>query len=343
MSADKKDMLNLLRAKWRPWGRRKRQSVRGCSRSDTLRPAAVNFQALVEQSVDMICQVKQMAGGHMQYEYVSPSAVEVVGWTAEEMKALTHSALYPPASLAVIKEAGQQLVAGAPSTVVTVEAIRKDGRRIWVENRVRTLMEDGYGSRTVVVCMRDITDRKLLQDQLASLVLVDALTGVGNRRAFDATLDREWQHARERQSALSLLLIDVDFFKKINDTHGHQVGDQCIRLVAQKLCQLLDRPEAFVARYGGDELAVLLPGVDKYKAHDLGNGLCRGIEAAALLPKGDARNAQRVTISCGVSAVLGQRDLDVIQMPAGLIAAADRALYTAKCLGRNRAAVADLP
>ncbi len=304
---------------------------------------AVDFQTLVEQSVDMICQVEQRAGGQMQYDYVSPSALEVVGWTAEEMKTIKHSTIYPPASLAVIGEAGQRLAAGAPSTVVTVEAIRKDGRRIWVENRVRTLEQDGHGNRTVVVCMRDITERKLLQDQLASLVLVDALTGVGNRRAFDATLDREWHQAKERQSALSLMLIDVDFFKKINDTHGHQIGDECIRLVAQKLCQLLDRPEAFVARYGGDELAVLLPGIDKREAHNLGNGLCRGIAAAALLPLGKTQDAQRVTISCGVSAVLGQRDLDVVQVPAGLVAAADRALYTAKCLGRNRAAVADSP
>ena len=309
-------------------------------------PPPVNFQKLVEQSVDMICQVRQMAGGRMRYEYVSPSAIEIVGWTAEEMKDLTHSVLYPATSLAVIREAGKRLIAGAPSTVVTVEAIRKDGRRIWVENRVRTLNDDGQGNRTVVVCMRDITERKLMQDQLASLVLVDALTGVGNRRAFDAALDREWQRAVERHSALSLMLIDVDFFKKINDTYGHQVGDECIRLVAQKLCQLLERSKAFVARYGGDELAVLLPGIDKSEASDLGNGLCREIAADTLLPTGDIPTAQRLTISCGVSTATGGSDSPprrhTTQMPAGLIAAADRALYDAKCLGRNRAAVADL-
>ena len=105
---------------------------------------------------------------------------------------------------------------------------------------------------------------------------MDALTGVGNRRAFDVALNREWQHALARQSALSLLLIDVDFFKQINDTHGHQIGDECIRLVAQKVGEILARPEAFVARYGGDELAVLLPGIDAREAHDLGSALCQG-------------------------------------------------------------------
>ena len=294
----------------------------------------------------MICQVKQRADGSMQYVYVSPSAAEIVGWTAEEMHTVKHSMLYPPASLVTIREAGRRLDAGASSTIVTVEAVRKDGRHIWLENRVRTLTVDGLGNRTVVVCMRDITDRKLLQDQLANLVLVDALTGVGNRRAFDAALEREWQHALERQSALSLLLIDVDFFKQINDTHGHQVGDACIRLVAQKVGQLLNRPEAFVARYGGDELAVLLPGIDAMEAHNLGKGLCCGIAAAALIPTGDTLETKPLTISCGASTAIVQKDglpvRSVAQMPAGLVAAADRALYAAKYLGRNRAAVAEL-
>lgn len=335
-----------IRRRWHLWRRSEAQSSRDRPRLSRSAPTPVNFQSLVEQSVDMICQVRLMPGGRMRYEYVSPSAIEIVGWTAEEMEDLTHNVLYPATSLAVIRQAGKQLAAGAPSTVVTVEAIRKDGRRIWVENRVRTLKQDSHGNRTVVVCMRDITERKLMQDQLASLVLVDALTGVGNRRAFDAALDREWQRAIERQSALSLMLIDVDFFKKINDTYGHQVGDECIRLVAQKLCRLLERAEAFVARYGGDEMAVLLPGIDKTEASDLGTGLCREIAADALLPTGHTPTAQHLTISCGVSTATGGSDSlpqrHTAQMPAGLIAAADRALYDAKCLGRNRAAVADL-
>ncbi len=306
----------------------------------------VDFQALVEQSVDMICQVLQRADGSMQYIYVSPSSAEIVGWTAEEMPSVTHSMIYTPASLAIIREAGRRLDAGAKSTLVTVEAIRKDGRHIWLENRVRTVRIEGPGSRTVVVCMRDVTERQLMQDQLTSLVLVDALTGIGNRRAFDAALDREWKNALARQSALSLLLIDIDFFKQINDTHGHQIGDECIRLVAQKVGQLMDRPLAFVARYGGDELAVLLPGVQGREAHDLGNELCRGIAEAALLPASDRRGTKPLTVSCGASTAVGQKEGARMQcmavMPGALIAAADRALYTAKYLGRNQAAIAEL-
>ena len=126
---------------------------------------------------------------------------------------------------------------------------------------------------------------------------------------------------------------------------GHQVGDECIRLVAQKVGQLLNRPEAFVARYGGDELAVLLPGIDAKEAHALGKGLCCGIATTALLPTGNTL-AKPLTISCGASTAMGQRDgkpkRSMAQMPAGLIAAADRALYTAKYSGRNRAAMAEL-
>ena len=309
-------------------------------------PPPVNFQTLVEQSVDIICQVHQSNDGSMHYVYVSPSSAEVIGWTPDEMKSLTYNVIYPPQSLATIRESAKRLQDGAAWTMVIVEAIRKDGRRIWLENRVRKLTEAGPGQGTVVVCMRDITERKLLQDQLASLVLVDALTGVGNRRAFDAALDHEWQRALERQSALSLLLIDVDFFKQINDTYGHQVGDECIRLVAQKVCQLLNRPEAFVARYGGDEYAVLLPGIDAAEAHNLGTGLCRAIATASLVPTSGPLSAKRLTISCGASTASGQQghgpQRSATQMPAGLLAAADRALYTAKCLGRNQAALAEV-
>ena len=336
-------MVNKFINRWRQ--SKKKKGTTAGSRLPSLKSPfiPVNFQTLVEESVDVICQVRHGAGGVLEYVYVSPSSVEVVGWTEQEMKRGKHSMLYPPASMAIIRETRKRLDAGTSMTVVTVEAIRKDGRHIWLENRVRTLAEDTNGNRTVVVCMRDITERKLLQDQLANLVLVDALTGVGNRRAFDAALNREWERAVEQQAALSLMLIDVDFFKKINDTYGHQVGDDCIRLVAQKLCQLLDRPEAFIARYGGDELAVLLPGIDQTEAANLGSGFCRAIAAAALLPAGDAPNAPSITISCGVTTVRGQSDgsskRDGRKMPAGLITAADRALYAAKCLGRNQAVV----
>ncbi len=304
----------------------------------TLEP--VNHQLLVEHSVDMICQVRQMSDGRMRYEYVSPSSAEIVGWTAEEMKSVTHAMIYPPASLSVIREAGRRLVAGSPTTVVTVEAIRKDGKRLWVENRVRILKDEGDGNRTVVVCMRDVTERKLLQDQLAELVLVDTLTGVGNRRAFDSAIDREWAQARDHRSPLSLMLIDVDRFKRINDTHGHQVGDECIRRVAKKVSLDLCGAGAIVARYGGDELAVLLPGLDEEKVHAVGQVLCRSIAAAELLPI-EIPLAGAVTISCGASTAHGLIH-SAVRMPTVLIAAADRALYTAKELGRNQAAIASL-
>ncbi len=333
----------LQRARGRLWKRPARNSAQDCSGPPASCADAVDFRALVEQSVDMICQVRQTSGGHVKYVYVSPSSTEIVGWTPEEMKDGTHTMIYPPASLATIRDAGKQLVAGAASTVVTIQAIHKDGHAIWLENRVRKLTDDGNGNCMVVVCMRDATERKLLQDQLASLVLVDALTGVGNRRAFDSALDREWQQMVQRESALSLLLIDVDYFKQINDTYGHQVGDDCIRLVAQKISQLLNRPEAFVARYGGDEMAVLLPGIDESAASELGTALCRGVESSALLPIDTTVGARPLTISCGGStatAKLYNSRSAMARVPAELIAAADRALYTAKRQGRNQAAVA---
>ena len=257
------------------------------------------------------------------------------------MKYVPHHVIYPPASLAVIREAGKQLTLGAASTVVTVEAIRKDGRHIWLENRVRVLEDRGSGDRAVVVCMRHITERKLLQDKLASLVLVDALTGVGNRRAFDAAIDREWKQVVEWNGSLSLLLIDIDNFKVINDAHGHQTGDECIRLVARRVQSLLRHSESFVGRYGGDELAVLLPGINERGARAVGSRLCRKIAAEALLPPREAGRTGQLTISCGASTAHGHVQ-QTFHTTASLIAAADRALYRAKSLGRNQAAFATL-
>lgn len=299
----------------------------------------VKFRALVEQSVDMICQVRQIQGGPMLYEYVSPSSAEVLGWTAQEMRHVTHDMVYPPASMVVIREAGRRLVEGAPTTIVTVEAIRKDGRHIWLENRVRVLTDEGAGNRTVVVCMRDITERKLLEDKLAHLMMMDALTGIGNRRAFDAALEREWTRAGQTNSPLSLVMVDVDHFKKLNDTFGHQRGDQCLCRIAGEVNRLGQERRAFVARYGGEELAMLLPNIGSAQAESVARELCRRIKALNMSNPGPEQSSV-VTVSCGVATYYaGTRGAETLQATE-LLGEADRALYQAKKNGRNRAEIA---
>ena len=305
------------------------------------KPLEVNFRALVEQSVDVVCQVKQIHGGAMHYQYVSPSVTEVLGWTAQEMQTVTHDMIYPPASLVVIREAGKRLVEGTPTTVVTVEAIRKDGRHIWLENRVRVLSDEGEGNRTVVVCMRDITERKLMQDKLAQLMMIDALTGIGNRRAFDAALKREWTRAGQTSSPLSLVMVDVDHFKRLNDTFGHQRGDECLRRIAEEIDRLGQEHRALVSRYGGEEMAMLLPEVGSAQAERIAREVCRRTQALGM--SNPAPNHDRVvTVSCGVATYYAGTGGKILHA-AELLSEADQALYQAKKNGRNRVETARPP
>jgi diguanylate cyclase (GGDEF)-like protein len=149
----------------------------------------------------------------------------------------------------------------------------------------------------------------------------DGLSGVANRRFFDETLAIEWRRAVRNGSALSLLLLDIDHFKRFNDTAGHQAGDDCLRHVAQALREMLQRATDLVARYGGEEFAILLPETDEAHARALAETIRERIAGSGL-----------VTVSIGVIAMVPARDL----APEHLVKRADDALYEAKRLGRNR-------
>ena len=179
---------------------------------------------------------------------------------------------------------------------------------------------------------------KLLESanaQLEALSLEDDLTGIANRRSFERALTDEWNRARRHEQPLSLILLDLDHFKELNDRRGHPAGDDCLRRVGAFLNETVRRSGELVARYGGEEFAILLPGTDGEGAIRFAETLREGIERLGI-PYGNGAQ-RRVTASCGVSAII----------PAGpvssehLVAQADRALYAAKHSGRNCVRVAD--
>lgn len=175
--------------------------------------------------------------------------------------------------------------------------------------------------------------------QLLRLASIDGLTGLANRRAFDQALDLEWRRARRNRSNLSLMLIDIDFFKRYNDHYGHQAGDDCLKTVAHALGNAAERPGEVVARYGGEEFAVVLPVSDAKTAAALAEKM-RGRIAELALPHAGSLITDHVTISIGVATLPDGRD-DEKGFPseAALISAADQALYAAKEAGRNRVKV----
>jgi diguanylate cyclase (GGDEF)-like protein len=160
----------------------------------------------------------------------------------------------------------------------------------------------------------------------------DGLTGVANRRAFDEVLASECSRAYRQQTALSLLMIDIDSFKAYNDLKGHQPGDVCLLQVAQAILLNARRLGDLVARYGGEEFAVIFPGANKQGAFERAEAIRKSIENLAI-EHPQSSHDHRVTVSIGISTIL---PADVLLSPSELIHRADEALYRAKQKGRNR-------
>jgi diguanylate cyclase (GGDEF)-like protein len=190
-------------------------------------------------------------------------------------------------------------------------------------------------------------------DELRRLSTIDQLTGIANRRAFDNALDQEWRRMMRHGTTLSLLMIDVDCFKRFNDAYGHVAGDQCLRVVGQVLAGKTRRAGEMAARYGGEEFAVLLPHVDIAEAKKLGEVICASVRHCEI-PNEYSDAAPYVTISVGAASIADLPDLAATlsrdgtlssaTMPGAtvLVEAADHALYRAKKAGRNRVVAADI-
>jgi two-component system chemotaxis family response regulator WspR len=178
--------------------------------------------------------------------------------------------------------------------------------------------------------------RKKLEEsnaELQRLTHIDGLTGVANRRRYDEFLDAEWRRARRNGALLSVVLIDIDHFKKFNDHYGHQGGDDCLRQVAAALHGTIRRGGDLLARYGGEEFAAVLPEVPHWGACRVAHLLQQAVLAKNLVHEASA-TAKQVTISLGVATLSPKDAAD--DRSTQLVALADAALYRAKEQGRNR-------
>ena len=190
-----------------------------------------------------------------------------------------------------------------------------------------------YGVRTTVLQSSFAQSQRSLQharDRLKEMSLKDSLTDIANRRCFDEMLETEWHRAARSRLPLSLLLADIDFFKNLNDCHGHRRGDDCLVEIAGALKAALPRSGDLLARYGGEEFAVILPETDRAGAQSVAARMQQAVRELKLLNK--TALGDYVTLSVGIA---------TYQFPEegtaeGLIEASDRALYRAKAQGRNR-------
>lgn len=172
--------------------------------------------------------------------------------------------------------------------------------------------------------------------RLQHLSSIDGLTGIANRRQFDEALENEWRRAFRNDTSLALVILDLDEFKRFNDTYGHQRGDECLRQVASTLRGSLRRAGDLVARYGGEEFVTILPDCDIPGALRYAESVRAAVQELAI-PHKSSPVARIVTLSAGVSAAFPRRGA----YPDELIARADQALYLAKGSGKNRVEFAD--
>lgn len=211
-------------------------------------------------------------------------------------------------------------------------AIGVIGQRLILDIRRRSRME-----QQLLSAREELLDANARLEVLASQ---DALTGLANRRSFDQTLEVEIRRAQRRGSPLSLMLLDIDLFKRYNDRYGHVAGDACLRAVADVLRQCMRRPGDLAARYGGEELAVILPNVDSEGAQTVARTFLQALEQRHLAHQGSP--FQRVTVSAGVASLIPSAE-DSNAQAVALIRSADQALYRAKSNGRNRLECAEAP
>ena len=168
-------------------------------------------------------------------------------------------------------------------------------------------------------------------ENLRRLALTDGLTGVWNRRAFDELLSAQWQRDHIAKRPLSLMMVDIDYFKHLNDGHGHLAGDQCLRHLAERISELMAIGHGEVARVGGDEFAVLLGSTELAQAAHLAQKLQKQIQVDPISP-GPQGEPANVTVSVGIATTIPASGVD----HRVLFSRADKLLYQAKLEGRNR-------
>lgn len=274
----------------------------------------------------------------LTFAYIGPQIESLLGWSPESWKSAEDWAarMHPEDSAWAVNFCIEQSKAGVDHEA-DYRALTVNGDYVWIRDVVHVVRNAQGEVESLIGFMFDISERKKneqrlleMQRELERLSFKDGLTGVSNRRHFEMTLEREWAQAQRDRKPLSLIMLDIDFFKQYNDRYGHIEGDDCLRSVARLLDGAATRPRDLLARFGGEEFMLLLPETDAEPAAAIA-AHCRHLIADAAIPHEGSTVATMLTVSVGVGTIVpGQNE-----QPLTFIAAIDRALYQAKRQGRN--------
>ena len=188
-----------------------------------------------------------------------------------------------------------------------------------------------FNPASVKLRIRNQLGLKQSRELYKTAALLDGLTGIANRRAFDQRLELEWHHAVRHKSSLSLIMIDIDYFKNYNDEYHHQAGDECLKMVARVIADSLSRSLDLAARYGGEEFVCLMPDTSETGVFLIAEKIRNAVESLNI-PHNGSKCSSHVTVSLGCATIFPQKGIPF----GGLTEKADMALYSAKNDGRNR-------
>ena len=279
----------------------------------------------------------------MTFAYIGPQIEALLGWPQGSWLSANDWAerMHPEDREWVVNFCVAQSQSGIDHEA-DYRALTRDGRYVWIRDVVHVLRNAAGEVEALVGFMFDISERKQteqkllqLQKQLEELSYQDGLTGVANRRMFDNRFQMEWSNAQRTSQPLSLILLDIDYFKQYNDHYGHVRGDDCLKNVGQALSGAAVRPRDLLARYGGEEFVLLLPETDAQAAAQVAER-CRQLIRGQNIQHAHSQVAPQLTISLGVGTLIpGPFD-----QPQAFLERVDRLLYKAKHQGRNQAVLA---
>jgi diguanylate cyclase (GGDEF)-like protein/PAS domain S-box-containing protein len=274
----------------------------------------------------------------MAFAYIGPQIETLLGWEPSSWASVQDwiDRMHPEERAWAVDFCVAQSKAGIDHEA-DYRALCKNGDYVWIRDVVHVVRNADGSVDSLVGFMFDISERKRteekllgLQKELEELSYKDGLTGVANRRRFDAIMEIEWDNARRNKQPLSLVMLDIDYFKQYNDHYGHLEGDQCLKLVARILGTAATRARDFVARFGGEEFVLVLPETDEGAARKIAER-CRELTAQAQIAHAQSGIGTTLTISLGVNTVIPVHGDELLPF----IESVDKRLYLAKQRGRD--------
>ncbi len=273
------------------------------------------------------------------FTYIGPQIEQLLGWKQDSWLTVNDWAerMHPDDRAWVVDYCVSQSQAGVDHEA-DYRALSASGEYVWIRDVVHVVRDPAGAPLALIGFMFDISERKkteekllVMQRQLEDFSFRDGLTGVPNRRKFDAVLDEEWGEARRNTQPLSLILIDIDFFKQYNDRYGHVQGDECLKRVGEALSTVANRPRDLLARYGGEEFVLVLPATDETAAQRVSERVRQALFKAQI-PHDASAVGQLLTVSQGVGTIIPSASDTLMQF----LDRVDRRLYAAKQAGRDR-------